>query len=344
MAFNLTEVSTDEDRFEVFSLWQRNLPLLKENRISWFYDQNPSGRSFTLLARKDNKDVVGSGSYMVRSIKLGKEEVLISVAVDFSIDEKYRLFGPAVSIQRTLFDLIKNNDALTGGLAFPNKSGQGVVKRVGYKLLGNAEFWSKSLTIRRYLDKKITNGLVSRLLSIVIDSGLKFIDLLTKSRIPSGLYFSEPEKFDSKIDDMWEIGKLEYDITPIRNHVYLNWRYSDNPSDKYYILQLNNQKNEVVGYVIYKEVKDYFEIVDLFSSCSVDIYIYLLQKMISKSREELKSAVCLNFIGNNEFKTALKKAGFRYNKNVTRQLFIMFEDDVFLNPDRWFIFEGDMDL
>ena len=344
MAFQINKAQSRADFDNVFQLWRRNLPALSIDRLEWFYRKNPAGHSETVTASNDEGKVVGSGSYFIREIQIGDSSCFISIAADFSVDEEYRLFGPALGIQRRLVEVIGENKLLTGSIAFPNKSGMAVFKRVGYRSLSVAEFWSKPLTVKKIIAKRTGNRLIRSMLSGVADFGLGLYENVRRKRLPPGWAYKEIDHFNEKVDLLWTDNRGSYDITPARTSDFLNWRYFDNPVDDYRVIVIEDENSAVAGYVVYKEISGYLEIVDLFSRRQQFVYEALLSRVVEQGIKDNRSSVCLSFIGEQEFRDALKKMGFRYKSDVKRSLMVMFEDDAAIQTDRWFIFEGDMDL
>ncbi|MDH5765412.1 MAG: hypothetical protein OEZ38_05285 [Gammaproteobacteria bacterium] len=343
MGFKLGPVTTDDDKKEILNLWSRNLPSLSEKRLNWFYELNPVGNSQTIKATTEDGDVIGSGSFFLQKLKVGNQVYKISTASDFSIDEKYRLFGPALSIQKELVRSIKDNQDLFCGLAFPNKSGKGVFLRSGYIHLSDAEFWSIPLSSLKFWKSRINNSYASLFLSLMADIFIRVFFKVTIKSLPGQISFSEIDSFDNKINELWARTNTEYDITTVRDSLFLNWRYINNPVDKYKVYVLKNA-NQYLGYVVFKEVDSYYEIVDLYSENSIRTYTYIIQCMIRLAINNNMSSVCLSFVGNDKFKKVLKKNFFRLSSLVKRPLLILTENENIINSSRWYIYEGDMDL
>lgn len=165
-----------------------------------------------------------------------------------------------------------------------------------------------------------------------------------------GIKFLKIKKFNSEWDNILRKICSRYALINLRDANYLNWRYSECPDKKYYIL-LGKENNYVRGYLILKEgiahrMKQGY-IVDLFIEPDNK---RLFEIFIAASIFFFRNRK-INFVhfysSNLFFKTHLLKFGF---KPIKKNNFFIFGKDnkllkqVLKNKDYWFVTSGDGDF
>jgi GNAT superfamily N-acetyltransferase len=82
---------------------------------------------------------------------------------------------------------------------------------------------------------------VSRLLN-------KMANLVSRSR-PSNTMITTVDRFDGRVNDLWEMTSKEYDLIVRRDEAYLNWRYCDHRSGRFLIRQAQ-EGEQILGYTV----------------------------------------------------------------------------------------------
>ena len=348
MEYNIFVKSDTIFKNEQIQLWKNNLKNISDSRYNWFYEENPYAVPLTVLAKAENDSVVGSCSLYARDL-IGNNSVMrIGIASDFAINEKHRVYGPALKMQRLLVEegLKQNFDLL---FAFPNNNSRALFQRVGYKKLGAINNGVKVLKSKRWISRKVSNKLISTLISLFVDWSFWVFDhvvyLLNGSgyRVESG--FATADDYDG----LWERAKNNYPIVGEKSAQYLKWRYVDNPSKEYNFFNVYNKQRELKGFVVYSIANTQVTLEELFvESPSLKIG-FLLSKFILFVRKQKADQINFGYLGFPSVLNEFKKHLF-FIKPENRFCLILPSTDhtadstKLFNTNNWFLFESEMDL
>lgn len=127
-----------------------------------------------------------------------------------------------------------------------------------YRQLGD---WRPLGNFYRYVFIFNKKSVLRMLPKTKIKKRFKFVDSTDKPHLSDpGIEFKYIKKFDSQFDKFWRAIMSKYGITATRSSNYLNWRYANHPYLKYFLL-VACQKNEIIGFLIYRlEKTDEFTI------------------------------------------------------------------------------------
>jgi hypothetical protein len=335
---------------DILNLWKNNLSDASDERFRWLYKHNSAGRTRTWLAidEKDN-EVVGCNSLYPRYICKNGERLKIGIAIDFAINKEHRVFGPALKIQRKITDNIRNA-GFDFAFTWPNEASKGVFFRAGYRILGEARNWVKVLKAEPQIVKYIRIPLIPKISGYFIDKVLSFLDFIFIVRAPENLATETSKVCDSRFDELWKRGKLNYKIIGEKSSDYLNWRYASCKIEQYMFFCLVDKKSRVLrGYLVYSIKKNIATIWDLFTINNDDI-VYLLSKFIVQMRKEKSSSISITCLENNHFEKIIKSLIF-FKRASKRTCAIFLDKDCLekeqkfiLDKNNWFILDGEMDL
>jgi len=140
MAYQAVRMREGDHKAALLRLWREALhdpaiAAVAEARWPWYYDENPAGRPATWLGVTDDGEVVGCGSIYPRVVHVGDRRMVAGVLSDFAVSKAHRTAGCAIAVQRAI---------VAGGhaagfaflFAYPNPGSLAVVKRVGYRVIG----------------------------------------------------------------------------------------------------------------------------------------------------------------------------------------------------------------
>lgn len=156
-------------------------------------------------------------------------------------------------------------------------------------------------------------------------------------------------KFDEKFDSLFETIKNKYKIIVCRDSKYLNWRYEENPQNKYFYLVYERDDN-YLGYCIYKLYKDsngkeQCDIVDILAingEVFTEILRYTLDKMADIKIEQANL-----WMNNSEFIECAKKIGFNESDIKTHVACKIncdnLAEDIY-DYSNWYLTMGDSDV
>jgi len=348
MSYKIYVMDPETHEKDIIEVWENNLSSeVQSHRFNWFYKFNPDGKPYTWLAesQKENK-IVGSASIYPRNININGKIEKSAVAADFAIDKKHRVFGPAIPLQKIIGENYKNYNFIFV-LAYPNHSSKAVFQRIGYKTLGMASDWSKLLRSEKKLEKFLKIKFLTRIICLFLDSFLNLIDWIERFNYRDEDFIVRIiESCDDKFDILWNSGKNNFRITPERSSQYLKWRYANNKNEKYKFLVLyNKNETEILAYLTYSVINDIAFINDIFFKNLDHKINYLILQFSSFMRKLGIEIIYLTYLGDKRFSDRLKQLRF-IEREQTRACYLLLSEDneELLNPDNWFLLDGDMDI
>ncbi|MEM2001563.1 MAG: GNAT family N-acetyltransferase [Candidatus Methanomethylicaceae archaeon] len=157
----------------------------------------------------------------------------------------------------------------------------------------------------------------------------------------------ELEDFDERFTQLWERVKDDYQVIVKRDRRYLNWRYVQNPTERYRILAYLDGE-DLLGYAVLKRHKEELHVVDLLALRGTDIGEQLISRAAQIALEDSVSAVSLWLNPTHPLHWALEILGFQNEGPVT------YFGGLVLCPDlvgtmvydyrKWYLTMGDSDV
>ena len=356
----------EEDREALLRLWADNMsdPKMRDathGRMRWLYETNPSGRPATWVGVAADDSVIGCGSLCPRRVLVGGRLMNAGILVDFAVDRRHRLAGPAIILQRTIMAACceAGFDFLMG---WPNAKSVAVMKRIGYTVVGVTRSWVKPLRTtsqlcdmleRRFatgLPKGVTPNLLARLGGPLLDQALFTRDCARRLTHLPGMRVTLADRVDQRIDDLWAhaAGSL---IVGEKTSAYLNWRYSGFMTERYrFCILTERRSNKVLGYAAYSLRGDTAVIVDLFVQDFERHVDPLLLGLAAAMRWESVRSLSLMYLGTQRLCAHLRRVGF-FDRGGDRPLIIWLppgtSDDLracVTDPENWLMADGELDL
>ncbi|MBL8014017.1 MAG: hypothetical protein JNN05_09240, partial [Candidatus Omnitrophica bacterium] len=224
----LTKLSiyTSKDIKEICKFWSRNnyfdgiTPAKLKIHLLWKYNSQ-----FTTLwiVKKEGRIIGSCGRIETRLVSRGKficnAPWGIDSLVDASLDKRERRFV-FLKVFRSANREGHQRKEPEVGFCFPNQVVKDAYLRMGY------------------LDTPIFNQY-----SKDIDREISSDDEFT---------FTVIKRFDYRWDKIWGAISRNFSMSVFRDHVYLNWRYIQNPDRKYIVL-LVKIRNQIKGYFVLRE-------------------------------------------------------------------------------------------
>lgn len=345
--FSIIPANLSKDQKAIICILMRNLPQISEKRFQWLYLENPVSPATCLLVQNDrSKEIVGCASLFPRMMKVKGKEMLAGIAGDFAINKEMRGYL-GIRLQRELIAYSKREfDFLYG---FPNKLSESVQLKSGYKNVGKITRIAKLLKANQKLKGKY-NPFIAKIVSPPINHFLKHFSPERKMKGETKFREEYPSFFDHRFDELWERVCGKFQIIGCRNSNYLNWKYTQNPGIKYKTFSLtDNEKRNILGYVVYYIQDKICFIVDLLSIRGPEIWDSLLGHFLLYLRK-IKKANSVSSIFLGKQKTLKDFRNFRFYERAEEHSFIVYFDrssslsQEFIDPEKWYIFEGDRDI
>jgi hypothetical protein len=154
----------------------------------------------------------------------------------------------------------------------------------------------------------------------------------------------ELQQFDERFDLLWERVKDDHSVVTKRNQRHLQWRYVDNPTERYRILAYGNADG-LLGYAVFKRYKDELQVVDLLTVRDTEVSVRLLSGVVQAAHAEAAAAISLWFGVTHPLHHTLERFGFRLGEPVTYFGALAFQSQVeTYNFRNWYLTMGDSDV
>jgi hypothetical protein len=356
----------DREREALIRLWAENMgdPRIRDathERMRWLYEANPSGWPRTWVGVAADQSVIGCGSLLPRRMLVGGRQLIAGILIDFAVDRRHRLAGPAIVLQRAIMEGSRDAgfDFLLG---WPNAKSVAVMKRIGYMAVGLTRSWVKPLRTASRLGPLIAERFATRLPSWVAPEGLArfggpVLDRLLLVRdfarraihLP-GTQLVLSDRIDARVDELWARAATSFTVGE-KTSAYLGWRYSGFPTERYrFGLLMERRSDRLLGYVAFALRGDAAHVVDLFVE-DIDRHVGpLLLGLGSAMRRESVRSISLTYLGTQRLSDHLPRLGF-FDRGGERPLIIWLapgtSEDLrtrLTNPENWLMLDGELDI
>jgi hypothetical protein len=355
MSYAAVPLRLEEHRRDLVRLWTESMEdpriaRVVDDRMRWFYDENPYGAAKTFLTVQSPGDgVVGCGSFYPRDTFVQGRRVKAAILAEFAVHKDHRVAGAAVTVQRAVAsESAPNGIELLYG--YPNKAGVQVFQRVGHKIIGEIGYWAKPLRSAYKLREFVQSPLLAEAAGAAADALFWADDL--RLLAPQALaYRTEITRVaDRRFDDLWQRAQPPRFITGERSAAYLNWRYARFTTAEYSFFCLIERKTgRLAGYIAYVIDDRKVTVSDLFCDDLERTAAPLLLRFALRMRLAGMNFISLSYIGSPLFEKQLEALNFMrasgsrplvvYAKGVPEDL----KEEV-MNKDRWFMIDGELDI
>ena len=305
MTYTVCQSDPQADRGRILDLWRDNLPQASPDRYAWLYEAGPSAG---WLVKSDETTTVGAVGLMGRTIKVFDDLLRAGQPIDLNVDADHRTVGPALGLQRALISTVNRgeHDLL---YSFPNSASEPVQRRAGFRPLGNLGRWAKPLSIGDTLSARLPNPLARRAAAIVVGPVLKLASPETFYRRPADTRVDVADHFDSRFDALWETAAGRFPIVGERTSKYLTWRFGGCPDARYRVLCVSNDREELLGYLVYRQHRKMIQIGDLFFADPRHIDTLLAECLLLARRQKAEAVIAV-YLGNQTVCRRLRHFGF----------------------------------
>ena len=312
MSFEVVEADLVRDRQAIIDVWRRNLapPTRLEERFDWYYLNSPAGPGRCWLLRNRSVGaVVGTTGLGIRHLLVNGTVTRVGVASDLAVDTHCRFLSPALMLQRAVLGVLGGELPLIYGL--PNQSALGVIRRVGYHVMGNLTRCVKVLRCGRYLRSPSRLSMLARASAPLIDLAMRAFSADTWHR-RRGRRVELIQSFDGRFDDLWSRVAPHTTITAVRDSRFLNWRYAQCPLVQYSTLGLLSPDRKLLGYVCcYLGADRQLRAVDLLADDTADTVPDLLCALTAYARRCRAASISIEFLNAPHLQQPLRRLGFR---------------------------------
>ena len=302
--WRITQPTVAELREPMLELWHRNLPGASRDRFEWLYG---TGRAEALLLGE--RPVIGSAGLMRRRFSIAGEVIEGGAAIDLNVDEQQRSVGPAMTLARAVMKLADENgcSCLYG---FPIPRAAGVLKRCGYRQLGEVSNWTKLLRSEVKLRTVLKSSLAAKLAAPLVDAALRWKSPERSWRLPRQVVVETPTTFDERFNRLWQTAAQRFGVLGERSADYLRWRFSKCPELKYECFALTGRgSGELLGYIVWYRSDESICIADLLAVDDAATEL-LLAEFTRQARRLRADAIRLACFAAPRFYEQLEAAGF----------------------------------
>ncbi len=347
----LADKDNAEHRRAIQRLWDNNLHYISAGRFEWLYFNNPAGETITCLAMEEEKgEIIGMASAMRRNFYLQGQCYTACVAIDFAIDKDFRVFGPALQLQRALVEQAwqQGVDFLMG---FPNLASQGILKRIGYKSIGESIRFTQlirthSKLIPRLNDRHMPAWLAGPM-SAVLDVGLSMLNLLSRSRGSTSIGSSLDDMRD-EWQQLWQSNRESRVFQGKHDADYIEWRYINCPYQDYKLFCLHDGQQKLVAFLVFS-IREQVVLIDDFRYLDKAWLSSLFHRFWKAMRPGGNVAINMGLLVSKEMKDRLVCCGFttrpskRWGGVLSNPNGEIRWEQV-LSSGEWYITDGEIDL
>jgi hypothetical protein len=319
-----------------------NLRSMGSEYYRWMYFQNPAGKA-TVYCARHNGNIISSFAMAPKKMQINGTEVVCGKTMDMFTNPDYQGLGLMSQLAGRVFEASKKQD-LSLWYVTPSKNSYPIFKNK-WKYVESFEitYMMKFLDISALLASKVRLDVIRSIIGVPFKRIQKLIQKI--GRLQNEYEVEEIHKFNSKTDELWNNIRRESKISLIKDSVYMNWRYIDNP-DNYSIFTFKKDIQIrgilVLKFTVRRGLK-VGEIVDYM--CEIEDY-NLRQMMFRYAIRFFKindCAVCQAWvIDGSDMENEIRKAGIRYKRNKLKFL-LSPEAPIkdFYDKDNWMVNQGD---
>lgn len=312
MSLTVQPAQLDSRKGELLNVLGRNLGEWDHSlRFQWLYHENPAGPTWAWFACEGSSNrVIGVASVFSRRMWVTGKEMHCGQVGDFAIDATHRSLGPAVLLQRATFEPVDR-----GELAFcydcpPHEAGMSTFRRMQMRANCETRRYARPLRTERLIEKSLGRNLFSR---CVMAAGNAALRVMTRNRVIDGrLEISiHSSRFGEEFTALDERARSASAICYRRRSVDLNWRYRDDPLNKYEVVTARVH-GELEGFAIFSVSGQDAYLVDV---CTIDtqrVAPELIEAVASRcSRDGLQTLQAIVSEAS-ELSEVLERTRFRY--------------------------------
>ena len=266
-----------------------NQVFLQEMSLSlwrWRFSDNPYGKAIIKLMFDADK-LIGHYAVIPATIQVVGEPVKAVFSMTTMTHPDYSGRGIFTFLAEEVYQsCIKQGFSFVYG--FPNdNSYPGFTRKLGWEGLG------KTVTLQKVLPERPGNRPIMPDIQSV-------------------------ERFDRKVDLLWDKVKNDYPVTVPRVEKYLNWRFSQNPDVHYQKYVISNQSRQMVGYAVLKEYihsdAKKGHIVDMLSVNNDEVIRTLVRHSCAYFQSRQISDISGWFPADSRYRRVMEEEGFKAGK------------------------------
>jgi hypothetical protein len=193
----------------------------------WRYFENPTRRSTTVVALREDRVVGKMGGVCLPMVVGGKQQT-VTLVEGLSMLPSERSWDCLRGLMAANF-LEGQRDSVSLGFGFATKKWTAIHHKMGLRSLGRTPVWLGFLDLKRILKRRSVPDVLALLGGM---AGL-FIGV-RRERVPlSGVEIQPIERFDADTNGLWQTLEPLRWISVVKDTSYLRWRYDSCPGYSY---------------------------------------------------------------------------------------------------------------
>lgn len=310
-AYNTTVADLAVDADKIVALWRTGLGHngMPDAKLDWYYRHNPEGCPLVVfLHATDTQDAVGVAAVGPRRIRFGAETLWGGALVDFVAQPEHRTFFPAMFLQKEIRRHALGTHAILFG--FPNMKSLAIVRRIGYRCVGQMVRRTRVLRSSAYLAKYLP-GWLSGIVGAAID-GLRSTALTMRGLVNTGFRSQWQVCPDAAFDELWQRVIAPDVVMGVRDRAFLTWRFVDVPWKSFrFFTVVSSADRHLVAYAVCAADGAVLHIQDFIvdpkmPSAGIRLWLDLSREAIRMGYTSLS----IEFLGSDREHRRLSAAGF----------------------------------
>jgi hypothetical protein len=326
------------------SLLGEGAPEASEAYVRWFCESGSHETAANhLWVYRHKGHIVGQLGAVPVTLKVRERKLTAAWIVQELVDPHHNIRGIGSVLTEKCSEEF---DALLG-LEVPPETRQ-TLRRSGWVDLGAAPLFTRVVDPERILGSRWPGRGWTHVAARAADLPLGFVDAVVAVRcLTQGVTLEEVDRFDERIDFLWERTAHCYPVTVRRAHTRLNWRYADFPDPQRYRRFIVKHGDELVGYAVLRldASSDYptGHIVDYF--CAPEWAWFVLARSVDALKRLGAAIVYCLHVGASGGK-ALQQLGFIRRQSAGPLMFRVqqlpsLDVSALCRTENWFVTAGD---
>ena len=329
MKYVVEKADIAKDKDCVLKFWNAFHERPLDRKYSWLYENNPSGKAHVwLLRHQGSGELVGMAGLFPRWVWLQGEKKLAVIAGDFFVHEQHRTVGPALTLQKSVVAAV-GKDVAVLAYSFPNRLAEAIMKRVGYRPIGELQRWVKiTRTAPHFIRRGVPRPLAS-LIGSFLDLGMRLQSMTHRFCRCKQYRCEDTDRIDERFDRLWESDPAEYQFIGVRNMDYLRWKFLQDPDDDHRFFSIEDRKRDtLLGYLVYCRRGERIEIRDAFFPRNQNAMENLIRNFLKLTYAWPTDSIEINMLSKNRHAyEVFQRFGFR-NRGPTRGVFMYFPKEM----------------
>jgi hypothetical protein len=321
----------------------------------WRYVEGPAVRKcpVTYVVAEVDGEQAGQYPTFARDFCVRGRDTIFYYALDTAVGEKYRKgFHFFRAMSKTSTDFSRGTGADIG-FGFPNINHHKIGRKVsGYRdVTSSAQLFRRLnlyLTLRKFVPwlADALKPCLRKLFAFAFRQRIR----AERAKLGGATSVETVDRFDERLDALWERRKAAFPIIGLRDSAVLNWRYVEKPENDYRrVIATRDGGQRVVGFAVLRvktvdeSLVGYF--VDLFYEDQEAFDALILDSLDYFTRREVDFALCMTAPAS-EVSRWLGERGFK-EKSFTHLIPLVFtlldatDEAFYANPANWYLTYGD---